>query len=87
MGGGDTDRVNPHEGRQDLHVLGTVVLPSGVLVVGDMGYFNLWSGSDPPDLDHLDVATTNSEHSSSRLSTCGWSGPDALQAARAFDRQ
>src|SRR6478609_1149036 len=71
-------------------VLGEVTCPSGHLVVMDGGYLSLWSGDRSP-------ALTDPRLLGARDETMAWNiraavdfeitGPDAVEAARAFDRQ
>jgi hypothetical protein len=60
-----------------LEVLGHVTVPSGVLVIGDMGYLGDWSGEDPP-APPPGVADVRD---------CRVVGADAAAAAARFNRQ
>jgi hypothetical protein len=65
--------------------LGTIVLPSGLLVVGDMGYLGDWFGEGepaPPQFEDPELAARAAEARDMRFT-----GPDAAAAAEAFDRQ
>jgi hypothetical protein len=71
--------------RSERVVLGTITLPTGQLVVADMGYLDMWSGENepaPPEVD--DPALQARVDSAEDLRIVG---PDAEPAARAFNRQ
>lgn len=71
----------------DRELLGEVRVPSGQLVLLDMGQLNLWSHDRPPDLS----AEANNVPGSGEVDVNGADfrieGPDAKEAGRLFDRQ
>ena len=65
--------------------LGTIVLPSGLLVVGDMGYLGMWSGDRRPEPPEEWGERVRERAAAAR--DMRFTGPDAEAAARAFGRQ
>ena len=65
-------------------LLGTVTTPSGALVIGDMGAFELWSGDRPPVAPDWLV-----QESPMWATAADWVfvGPDAGRAAERYGRQ
>jgi hypothetical protein len=71
----------------NLVSIGTIDCPSGELVLIDGGYMNMWSGDGSPAEFDLDIADPVLAASFAAAVDFDIVGPDAVAAARAFDRQ
>ena len=76
-----------HQGDQDRVDLGEVTVPSGTLIVTDMGYLGTWSGSNPPAHVPEQITDPVLRESIAAAQDFRVVGPDAEAAARALNLQ
>lgn len=75
------------QGDQDRVDLGEVTVPSGTLIVTDMGYLGTWSGSNPPAHVPGQITDPVLRESIAAAQDFRVVGPDAEAAARALNLQ
>src|SRR5690242_1393350 len=67
--------------------LGTVTLPSGIVVVVDTGLLKLWSGESRPRLPEGILSSEEQTAAANAASDFRIEGRDAVQAGRALGKQ
>jgi hypothetical protein len=69
-----------------IESLGEVTAPSGVLLIIDTGYLNLWCHDRPPVLPEGVLSNAQATARANTFVDVRVDGPDAVEAGKAFDR-
>src|SRR5262245_9444648 len=69
-----------------IETLGGVTAPSGILLVIDTGYLNLWSHDCPPRMPEDVVGDEEVTARANAFVDVCIEGPDAIEAGKVFDR-